>query len=78
MKNKTKEQVQIEQQVLYNLVQIIQDFDQYSLSKHLLHILRKKQDDEDPYFWSDEKLLKKIEKYFDELNTELLVPSEED
>jgi hypothetical protein len=78
MNNKTKQQAQVEQQIVYNLVQIIEVFDQYSLSKHLLHILRKKQDDQDPYFWSDEKLLKKIEKYYDELNTELALPKEED
>jgi hypothetical protein len=78
MKTKTKEQTQIETQIFYNLVQIVESFPQYTLSQHIFHFLRKKADPQDPYIWSDEKLLKKIEKYYDELNTELVSPKEED
>jgi hypothetical protein len=78
MNTKTKQETQVEQQVFYNLVQIVEAFPQYTLAQHIHHFLRKKGDEQDPYFWSDEKLLKKIEKYYDEINSELVLPKEEE
>ena len=67
---KTREQVKIEQLVLYNLVQLNDLFPQYSISQHLWHLLRSK-GDEQPYYWDNNKLLSKVEQYLDELHTEL-------
>lgn len=66
-----KKQAQIREQIFYNFVQILNSFPQYTISQHLSHILRKKEDMKGSYFWTDEELLKKFEKYYDELTTEL-------
>ncbi len=73
-----KKRKQIEEQVFYNFMQVVQQFPQYSISQHLSHFLRKKEDSEEAYFWSNEKLLKKVEAYKDELELELVTVQEED
>lgn len=78
MKIKNKTDLQIEQQVIYNLVKIIESFPQYSLSQHLWHMLRSKGTEGDPYFWDNATLLAKIESYNNELNTELVYDTESD
>ncbi len=75
---KTKNQIQIEQQILYNFAQIIEAFPQYTVSQHISHFLRKKRETKDVYFWSDELVLKKIEEYYDELKTDLILEIDED
>lgn len=67
---KNREQIKLEQLILYNLVQINELFPQYSISQHLWHILRTK-GGEQPYYWDNNKLLNKIEQYLDELHTDL-------
>ena len=69
---KTKQQVQIEQQVLYLLAQIIEICPQYTLSQHFSHFLRRKGEAKDVYFWSDQQVLNKVEAYYDELKNDLL------
>lgn len=71
MANKTKQQIQIEQQFLYILAQIVESFPQYKISQHLIHFQRRKGDGKDMYFWSDEYTLKKLEDYYDELKNDL-------
>jgi hypothetical protein len=75
---KTKKQIQVEQQILYNLSQIIEIAPQYTTTQHFLHFLRRKGDSREVYNWPDEFLLKKIEEYYDELKNELLNPVEDD
>jgi len=72
-----KKRKQIEEQIIYNLIQIIQQYPQYSFSQHLHHFLREK-GDEPHYFWSIEELLKKVEDYKDELDHELISVIEEE
>lgn len=74
---KDKSKVQIEQQFIYLVMNIIEGYPQYSLPQHLCHVLRKKTDDEESYHWSDEKFLKKVEDYYDELNQEFSNPIED-
>ena len=69
---KDKKTMQVQQQILYNLVQILDIFPQYSVTQHLWHIMRTKGIEKEPYFWDDVTLLSKIESYYQELNTELL------
>lgn len=71
-----KKRRQIEEQIFYNFMQIFQGYPQYSVTQHLCHILRKKNDDEESYFWSLDKFLKKVEDYKDELDKELSLPQE--
>jgi len=52
------------------LMDISNFFPDYTMSQHMAHILRSKGDDKKPYHWTDEELLKKTEKYYDELNSE--------
>lgn len=78
MNIKTKQQVQVEQQILYNLSQIVEVFPQYTLAQHMAHFLRRKNEKKESYEWSDELLLKKIEAYHDELKRDLLLPIEEE
>lgn len=68
---KDKRKIQVEQQVFHILLDIVELYPQYSLSQHLCHILRKKEDSKEAYFWSDEVLLKKFEDYYDELKQDL-------
>ena len=56
-----KKKKQVEEQIFYNLMQIVQSFPQYSVAQHLAHVLKRKGDSEEFYFWSDERLLKKFE-----------------
>lgn len=57
-------------------MQIVQSFPQYSVAQHLVHATRRKTDyGETLYHWDDEKLLKKIEAYRDELEKELTPPT---
>lgn len=77
MRIKTKHEVQLEQQLIYNLTQIFELFPQYTMAQHFLHFLRRKSE-KDPYFWSGEMLLKKVEEYYDELKNELVHKIEED
>lgn len=66
MSNKSKNQ--IKQQIFHHLVEIVELFPQYTTAQHLIHVLR-------PYTgcyqWSEEELLKKFEKYRDELEGDL-------
>lgn len=78
MSIKTKHQVQVEQQILYNLAQIVEAFPQYTVSQHLLHILRRKNEDKEAYFWSEELLLSKVEDYYEELKVELINQPEDE
>lgn len=71
MNNLDKRNTQIREQIFHNFVQILESFPQYKITQHLWHILRKKEDSKDPYFWTDEELLKKFEKYYDELVEDL-------
>lgn len=68
---KDKSRVAIEQQFLYILSKIVETFPQYSISQHLAHVLRRKTETQQPYFWNDELSLRRIEEYYDELSTEL-------
>ena len=73
---KTKAQVQVEQQLLYNLAQVVEAFPQYTMAQHLCHFLRKKGELKDVYFWPDDMLLNKLEAYYDELKNDLLLQPE--
>ena len=71
-KYKTKSRVQVEQQFLYNLSQIVESIPQYTLAQHLIHMLRRKNENKEAYFWSDETMLQKTEEYYEELKTDLI------
>ena len=73
-----KKDAQVREQIFHNFVNILDLFPQYTIAQHLSHILRKKDDIKAPYFWSNEELLKKFEKYHDELNNELVSTVEEE
>ena len=66
-----KKDAQVREQIFHNFVNILDLFPQYTISQHLSHILRKKDDAKASYFWNNEELLKKFEKYHDELSNEL-------
>lgn len=73
MKVKTKQQVQTEQQFLYNLAQVVEAFPQYKIAEHLAHFLRKKGENQEFYYWSDDLLLQKLEEYYTELKETLTI-----
>jgi hypothetical protein len=77
MENKSKHQSQIEQQILYNFLQIVELFPQYTIAQHWIHILRKKNEAKEAYYWSNDITLKKIEQYYDELKQDLTDTPEE-
>jgi len=72
MIKKTRDRIQAEQQIFHLLLNINELFPQYSITQHLLHVLRKKEDLKEPYYWSEDVLLKKVEDYYDELHNDLI------
>jgi len=73
-----KEEMQVKQLIFHNLMQIVEQFPQYTVAQHLYFILRRKGDKEEIYNWPDKKVLKKFEDYKDELETELANTPTED
>lgn len=71
----SKQKIQIKQQIFHHLVEIVELFPQYSIAQHIVHVMRPQTGS---YQWSDEDLLKKFEKYRDELETELVEDIKED
>ena len=69
--NTEKIKLQAREQILHNFVKILEEFPQYTISQHFCHILRKKSENIETYFWADELLLKKFEHYLDELRNDL-------
>lgn len=65
----SNKQIQTKSQIFHNFAEIVELFPQYSIAQHMVHILR-------PvtgcYQWSDTELLRKFEKYRDELENELI------
>ncbi len=78
MSIKSKSEIQVEQQIFYNMAQITEAFPQYNIVQHICHFMRRKGETKDVYFWAPELLLKKIEEYYDELKTDLVNENEED
>lgn len=78
MRVKTKRQVQIEQQILYNFSQIVEAAPQYTVAQHIVHFMRRKGEKKDVYEWSDEFVLSKLENYYDELKIDLINNQQED
>lgn len=70
---KHKDKSQIEQQIVYNLIQIFEICPQYTISQHLTHILRKKNAKRDTYEWDDSFTLKRFEQYLDEIKQDLIL-----
>ena len=63
-----KSQNQIKQQIFHHFVEIVELFPQYTIAQHIVHIMRPQTG---CYSWNEEELLKKFEKYRDELENEL-------
>lgn len=60
---------QTKQQIFHHLVEIVELFPQYSIAQHLTHVMRPHTGS---YEWIDETLLKKFERYRDELENDAL------
>ena len=73
-----KRRKQIEEQIFYNFVKIVQEYPQYTVSQHMWHVLRKKEKPIEAYHWTNDTLLKHFEDYKDELDRELSVVTEEE
>lgn len=70
--NTEKKRVQIKEQVLFNIAYILDNFPQYTIAQHFTLLLRRRNSvGKEVYFWTDEEILSKLEKYVDELNSEL-------
>lgn len=63
------QRIQTKQQIFHNFVEIVELFPQYNIVQHMVHVLRPQTG---CYQWSDEELLRKFEKYRDELENELV------
>lgn len=64
-----KQKIQTKQQIFHHFVEIVELFPQYSIAQHIVHVMRPQTGS---YQWDDEELLKKFEKYRDELENELV------
>lgn len=64
-----KERIQTKQQIFHHFVEIVELFPQYTIAQHMVHVMRPQTGS---YQWKDADLLKKFEKYRDELENELL------
>ena len=66
-----KKRMQVIQQIFHNLAEVVELHPQYSVAQHLSAILRRKSSDgKEFHYWSNDELLKKIEKHKDELEGE--------
>lgn len=72
MKIKTKQQVQVEQEFLYNLARVLETFPQYTIAQHVVHFTRRLGLKQELYEWSDDLLLQRLEAYNDELSNTLI------
>lgn len=63
-----KQEAQIKQQIFHNFVEIVELFPRYTIAQHIVHVMRPQTG---CYQWTEEELLKKFEKYRDELESEL-------
>lgn len=70
-----KQRIQTKQQIFHNFVEIVELYPQYSIVQHMVHVMRPQTGS---YQWSDEELLRKFEKYRDELENELVDNIKED
>lgn len=71
----SKSNIQVKKQIFHHLVEIIELFPQYTTAQHIVHIMRPQTG---CYNWSDEELLRKFEKYRDELENELVDKIQDD
>jgi hypothetical protein len=62
-----KQKIQIKQQIFHHFAEIVELFPRYTIAQHLVHVLRPQTG---LYQWNDEELLKKFEKYRDELEND--------
>lgn len=80
--NKTeKKKMQVNQQIFHLLIEVAELYPNYTIAEHISGISRRKSSEgKEFYFWSNEELLKKIEKYKEELDSEqmMLETGEED
>jgi hypothetical protein len=65
----SKQKIQTKQQIFHNFVEIVELFPQYTIAQHMIHTMRPQTGS---YQWSDEELLRKFEKYRDELENDLV------
>jgi hypothetical protein len=63
-----KQNIQTKQQIFHQFIELVELFPQYSITQHMIHVLRPQTG---CYTWTDAELLKKFEKYRDELEREL-------
>jgi hypothetical protein len=69
-----KQDSQTKHQIFHHFVEIVELFPQYSITQHMVHVMRPQTGS---YQWKDEELLKKFEKYRDELENDMIEASEE-
>jgi len=63
-----KRKMQTIQQIFHNLIEIVELYPQYSVTKHLATIIRKKDlRAKELYDWTEEEFLKRIEQHRQEL-----------
>lgn len=64
----------IVQQILHTFITIVETHDKYPVAQHLSAILRRKNTTGKEFFhWSDKELLNRLEKYQEEIDTELIM-----
>lgn len=72
-----RKHMQVMQQIFHNLLEVAELYPTVPLTQHLAAIFRRKSTEGPNFFyWSNEDLLKKIEKYRDEVETEDFLHSE--
>ena len=57
---------------------VLEGFPNYTIAEHLSTLMRKEGDQEKPYFWDDDKMLKKVETYYKNLTSEFSTELDED
>lgn len=68
-----RDEMQVKQQISHNLLEIWELYPQFSIAKHLAVILRKKDktgNGKEAYHWDNAELLKRIQQYRKELETD--------
>lgn len=73
-----KKKMQLTQEIFHNLLEIVELYPQYSITRHFATIIRRKSDKEKEFYhWDEEFFLKRIQQHREELEGDDLMEGDD-
>lgn len=72
LQTNSKQALRIRQLIIHGLVEILELYPQYSIAQHLCYLTDRKLEGKDCYKFTDNEILKEIEKYNEKLEEEVI------